>query len=140
MLVLSCNYLIMGFADSLVLLFVGRIVSGIGASTMGTCNACIADVTPAEERAQYFGFMGAAFGMGFIIGPVIGGFLGEYGPRVPFIAAAGLLLLNFIFGFLILPESLRKEERRKFTLSRADPFSTFQRHRSCWLFFLLFSP
>ncbi|MCH7741718.1 MAG: TCR/Tet family MFS transporter [Proteobacteria bacterium] len=125
MLVLSVNYLIMGFADSLVLLFVGRLISGIGASTMSTCNAYIADVTPAEERAQYFGLMGAAFGMGFIIGPVIGGLLGEYGPRIPFIAAACLLFLNLIFGFLILPESLNKESRRKFKLVRANPFATF---------------
>lgn len=125
MLVLSVNYLIMGFADSLVLLFVGRLISGIGASTMSTCNAYIADVTPAEERAQYFGLMGAAFGMGFIIGPVIGGLLGEYGPRIPFIAAACLLFLNLIFGFLILPESLNKESRRKFKLVRANPFTTF---------------
>jgi len=125
MLVLSVNYLIMGFADSLVLLFVGRIISGIGASTMSTCNAYIADVTPVEERAQYFGLMGAAFGMGFIIGPVIGGFLGEYGARTPFIAAACLLFLNLIFGFLILPESLNKEDRRKFEFIRANPFATF---------------
>jgi MFS transporter, DHA1 family, tetracycline resistance protein len=129
MLVLGINYIIMGFADSLLLLFAGRIISGIGASTLSTCNAYIADVTPAEKRAQYFGLMGAAFGMGFIIGPVIGGLLGEFGPRTPFFAAAGLLFLGLIFGFLILPESLKNRDRRKFELIRANPFATFMQLR-----------
>jgi DHA1 family tetracycline resistance protein-like MFS transporter len=125
MIVLAINYILMGFAQSLTLLVVGRIISGIGASTMSTCNAYIADVIPAEERAQYFGMMGAAFGMGFIIGPVIGGFLGEYGARVPFFATAALLSVNLIFGLLILPESLKKENRRTFNPGRANPFTTF---------------
>ena len=83
MIVLALNYFIMGFADSLLLLFIGRIISGIGASTMSTCNAYIADITAPQERAQYFGLMGAAFGMGFVIGPVLGGFLGDhtYAPK-----------------------------------------------------------
>jgi DHA1 family tetracycline resistance protein-like MFS transporter len=126
MLVLAVNYLLMGFADSLVLLFVGRLISGIGAATMSTCNAYIADITPIEERAQYFGLLGAAFGMGFIIGPVLGGFLGEIGPRVPFFFLTGLFCLNFLLGFLILPESLETENRRPFEPSRANPFSTFK--------------
>ncbi len=125
MVVLAINYILMGFAQSLVFLVIGRIISGIGASTMSTCNAYIADVIPAEERAQYFGMMGAAFGMGFIIGPVIGGFLGEYGARVPFFATAALLSINFVFGLLILPESLKKDNRRTFNPGRANPFTTF---------------
>lgn len=125
MVVLSINYILMGFAQSLFLLVAGRLISGIGASTMSTCNAYIADVIRPEERAQYFGLMGAAFGMGFIIGPVIGGFLGEYGARVPFFATAGLLAINFIFGLLILPESLEKKNRRTFKPGRANPFTTF---------------
>jgi MFS transporter, DHA1 family, tetracycline resistance protein len=126
MVVLAINYLLMGFADSLVLLLVGRIISGIGAATMSTCNAYIADITPVDERAQYFGLLGAAFGMGFIIGPVLGGFLGEIGPRVPFFFVTGLFCLNFLLGFLILPESLEVENRRKFEPARANPFSTFK--------------
>jgi DHA1 family tetracycline resistance protein-like MFS transporter len=126
MVVLAINYLLMGFADSLVLLFVGRIISGIGAATMSTCNAYVADITPIEERAQYFGLLGAAFGMGFIIGPVLGGFLGEIGPRVPFFFITGLFCLNFLLGFFILPESLEDENRRKFEPARANPFSTFK--------------
>jgi DHA1 family tetracycline resistance protein-like MFS transporter len=125
MFVLAVNYVLMGFAQSLFLLILGRIISGIGASTMGTCNAYIADVIEPEERAQYFGLMGAAFGMGFIIGPVIGGFLGEYGARIPFFATAALLSANFIFGLFILPESLSKENRRTFKPARANPFTTF---------------
>jgi DHA1 family tetracycline resistance protein-like MFS transporter len=126
MVVLAINYILMGFAQSLFFLIIGRLISGIGASTMSTCNAYIADVIPAEERAQYFGLMGAAFGMGFIIGPVIGGFLGEYGARVPFFATAALLSINLIFGLLILPESLKKENRRTFKPGRANPFTTFK--------------
>lgn len=82
--VLGINYVIMGFADTLVVLFIGRLVSGIGSATFSTCNAYIADTTPVEERAQYFGLMGAAFGLGFVIGPVVGGFLEDFGTRVPF--------------------------------------------------------
>lgn len=125
MVVLAINYVLMGFAQSLILLLAGRLISGIGASTLSTCNAYIADVTQPEERAQYFGMMGAAFGMGFIIGPVIGGFLGEYGARVPFFATAALLSVNFVFGLLILPESLEKNNRRTFNPARANPFATF---------------
>lgn len=126
LLVLSINYLIMGFAQSLTLLVIGRLISGIGSATFSTCNAYIADSTTPEERAQYFGLMGAAFGLGFIIGPALGGFLGEFGSRVPFFATAGLILFNLVLGLIFLPESLKKENRRPFEIGRANPFSALK--------------
>ena len=125
--VLAINYVIMGLTETLWLLVLGRMISGAGAATFSTCNAYIADVTLPEERAQYFGLMGAAFGMGFVIGPVIGGFLGEFGPRVPFFAAAVLLALNFLLGYFALPESHVPENRRPFRASQANPINTFSR-------------
>ncbi len=127
--VLSINYLIMGFAETLTLLVVGRIISGIGAGTFSTCNAYIADSTEPDERAQYFGMMGAAFGMGFVIGPVLGGFLGEYGSRVPFFATSALAFGNLILGAIFLPESLSRENRRPFDPKRANPFSALVQMR-----------
>ncbi len=122
--VAAINYLIMGFAETLVLLFVGRIISGLGASSMSTCNAYIADITPIEERATRFGLIGAAFGMGFVIGPVIGGYLGEFGTRMPFIAAAVISFANMAFGYFVLKESLTNENRRPLDLKRANPIGT----------------
>ncbi len=122
--VMGVNYIVMGSAESLFVLFIGRIISGLGASTMSTCNAYIADISPMEQRAQNFGVIGAAFGMGFVIGPVIGGFLGEYGLRVPFYAAAIITFSNMLFGFLVLKESLSKENRRPFELKRSNPIGT----------------
>lgn len=122
--VAGINYLIMGFAETLLLLFIGRIISGLGASSMSTCNAYIADITPAHERATRFGLIGAAFGMGFVIGPVIGGFLGEFGTRMPFIAAALISFANMAFGFFVLKESLTEENRRPLDLKRANPVGT----------------
>lgn len=124
--VLSINYLIMGLAQSLVLLFIGRLISGIGSATFSTCNAYIADVTSVEERAQFFGLMGAAFGLGFVIGPVLGGFLGEYGSRVPFFATAGLIFFNLLVGLIFLPESHTPNNRRPFEIRRANPFSAMR--------------
>jgi DHA1 family tetracycline resistance protein-like MFS transporter len=121
---MAINYILMGVAGSLVLLFIGRMISGIGASTMSTCYAFIADTTPEESRAQNFGLIGAAFGMGFVIGPVVGGFLGEFGPRMPFFAAAGLAFANMAFGILVLKESLAPEHRRPFSWERANPVGT----------------
>ncbi|MDZ7684630.1 MAG: MFS transporter [Gammaproteobacteria bacterium] len=126
---MGLNYVLMGIAGTLVLLFIGRIVSGIGASTMSTCNAYIADTVPEDRRAQQFGLMGAAFGMGFILGPVIGGFLGEFGPRMPFFAAAGLSSANMVFGLLVLKESLPPADRREFDITRAETHSV--RSRNC---------
>lgn len=122
--VAGVNYLIMGFAETLLMLFIGRLISGLGASSMSTCNAYIADITPAQDRAARFGLTGAAFGMGFVIGPVIGGFLGEYGTRMPFIAAGLISFANMVFGFLVLKESLSKENRRPLDLKRANPVGT----------------
>ena len=126
-LLLASNYIIMGFAESLWLLFVGRLATGVGSATYSICNAYIADVTLPEERARYFGLTGAAFGLGFVVGPVIGGLLGDFGPRMPFFAAAMLLALNLLLGFFALPESLRQENRRPFNWRSANPFSTFRR-------------
>jgi MFS transporter, DHA1 family, tetracycline resistance protein len=126
LLVLSINYLIMGLAQSLVLLFIGRLISGIGSATFSTCNAYIADTTSVEERAQYFGLMGAAFGLGFVIGPVLGGVLGEYGSRVPFFATAGLIFFNLIIGLVFLPESHTPNNRRPFEIRRANPFTALR--------------
>ena len=126
LLVLSINYLIMGLAQSLVLVFIGRLISGIGSATFSTCNAYIADTTSIEERAQFFGLMGAAFGLGFVIGPVLGGFLGEYGSRVPFFATAGLIFFNLLVGLIFLPESHTPNNRRPFEIRRANPFSAMK--------------
>ncbi|MGV3538412.1 MAG: TCR/Tet family MFS transporter, partial [Rufibacter sp.] len=102
-------------------LFIARVIAGITGASMTTATAYIADVSTPEKRAQNFGMMGAAFGLGFIIGPVIGGELGQFGARVPFYAAAGLTLLNWLYGFFMLPESLPPDQRRPFQLKRANP-------------------
>ena len=126
LLAMVCNYLLMGWAPTLFWLFVGRLIGGVSASTYGIANAYIADTFPAEKRAQYFALLGAGFGTGFIVGPAIGGFLGEYGPRTPFYAAAGLTFVNVIYGFFVLPESLKDGHRRPFELARAHPLGAFK--------------
>ena len=118
------DYLFLAFAPSIWWLFVGRVVAGITGASFTTASAYIADISTPEKRAQNFGMLGAAFGLGFIIGPAIGGQLGVIGPRVPFIAAAGLTLLNWLYGFFILPESLPKENRRRFEWKRATPWGS----------------
>ncbi len=118
------DYLVVAFAPNIMWLFAGRIVAGIMGASFTTAGAYIADISTSENRAQNFGMIGAAFGLGFIIGPLIGGFLGDYGPRMPFFAAAALTLLNWLYGFFILPESLKKENRRPFDFSRANPMGT----------------
>ncbi len=121
------DYLLMGFAPTIAWLFVGRLISGITGASFTTATAYIADISTPEKRAQNFGLIGAAFGLGFIIGPVLGGLLGHYGARVPFFAAAGLALLNTAYGYFILPESLDKEHRRKFEWKRANPVGSLKR-------------
>ena len=115
------DYLFLSFAPTITWLFVGRAIAGITGASFTTASAYIADISTNENRAKNFGMVGAAFGLGFIIGPVTGGFLGQFGPRVPFYAAAGLCLLNWLYGYFILPESLSKEHRRKFEWKRANP-------------------
>lgn len=122
---LGIDYLFLTFANTLTLLFIGRIIAGICGASFTTGFACIADVSEPEKRAQNFGLMGAAFGLGFIIGPVLGGIFSEYGSRAPFVAAAILSLVNFLYGYFILPETLKPENRRAFDIKRANPFGAF---------------
>jgi DHA1 family tetracycline resistance protein-like MFS transporter len=114
-------------APSLWLLFIGRVIAGGCGSNFTTATAYIADVTPPEKRAQAFGLIGAAFGMGFILGPALGGLLGQYGPRVPFWVAAGLTAMNFVYGAFVLPESLPASNRRAFSTRAANPFRSLLR-------------
>jgi DHA1 family tetracycline resistance protein-like MFS transporter len=123
---LAVDYLLTAFAPTLLWLFVGRIFAGICGASYTTANAFLADITKPEERAKVFGLMGAAFGLGFVIGPAIGGLLGEFGPRVPFFVAAGLSFLNFAYGWLVLPETLSPANRRPFTLARANPIGALK--------------
>ncbi|MDN3582485.1 TCR/Tet family MFS transporter [Mucilaginibacter flavus] len=118
------DYLFLAFAPSIGWLFVGRVIAGITGASFTTASAYIADVSPPEKRAQNFGLIGVAFGIGFIIGPLIGGVLGEWNIRYPFFAAAGLALLNAAYGFFILPESLSMDHRRPFELKRANPIGS----------------
>jgi DHA1 family tetracycline resistance protein-like MFS transporter len=117
----AVDYLLLALAPNIFWLFVGRIIAGITGASFTTATAYIADISSPEKRAQNFGMIGAAFGIGFIVGPVIGGLLGQYGERIPFYAAAILTMLNFLYGYFILPESLAKENRRKFDWKRANP-------------------
>lgn len=118
------DYLFLCFAPSIWWLFVGRCIAGITGASFTTATAYIADISTAENRAQNFGMIGAAFGVGFIIGPMLGGLLGEFGPRVPFYAAAGLALTNWLYGYFVLPESLDKKLRRPFEWRRANPLGS----------------
>jgi DHA1 family tetracycline resistance protein-like MFS transporter len=121
------DYLFLAFAPNIFWLFVGRIIAGIAGASMTTAMAYIADVSTPEKRAQNFGLIGAAFGLGFIVGPVLGGVLGQFGTRIPFFAAAGLALLNFLYGYFILPESLTKENRRPFNFKTANAWASLSR-------------
>lgn len=120
------DYLLLAFAPTLWWLFIGRIIAGIMGASFTTAGAYIADISAPEKRAQNFGIIGVAFGLGFIIGPVIGGVLGSLGLRVPFMATAGLAFINWLYGYFILPESLKPENRRKFDWKRANPIGTLK--------------
>lgn len=123
---LSIDYLIMGFAPTLFWLFVGRLIAGVAGATFGTANAVVADVIPPAERSKYFGLNGAAWGVGFIVGPAIGGLLGDFGSRLPFFFAAGLAALNFLVALVVLRETLSPDNRRPFTLKRANLLGAFR--------------
>ena len=139
---LTFDYLMMSIAPVVWYLFIGRVIAGIAGAALATATAYMADITPPHKRTHRFGLIGAAFGLGFIIGPVIGGELGEFGPRVPFYAAAALAFANFLFGLLVLPESLPKPMRRKFDIRRANPFGAVVALRKypavIWLLVVLF--
>ena len=122
LLALGINTLLMGLATSLMWLFVARVITGACSAAYGTANAYIADISPPERRAQNFAMTGAAFGLGFIIGPAIGGMLGELGSRVPFFVAAAISFVNVVYGYFVLPESLALHLRRPFDWRRANPF------------------
>jgi len=115
------DYLILAFAPNLIWLFVGRVISGITGATITAANAYIADISTPENRAQNFGMVGAAFGLGFILGPALGGVLGSYWLRLPFVVAAVVTLANALYGYFVLPESLSEENRRPFSWARANP-------------------
>jgi len=120
------DYIFTAFAPTLGWLFIGRIIAGMMGASFTTAGAYIADISPPEKRAQNFGIIGVAFGLGFIVGPVIGGLLGGLGLRIPFLVTAGLTLLNWLYGYFILPESLKPENRRPFEWKRANPVGTLK--------------
>lgn len=118
------DFILMALAPSLWWLFIGRVISGITAASFSTANAYIADITPPEKRAQSFGIVGAAFGLGFVIGPAIGGIAGEFDARLPFWIAAGLCLVNAAYGYFVLPESLPPERRTSIQWRKANPIGS----------------
>jgi DHA1 family tetracycline resistance protein-like MFS transporter len=118
------DYLFLAYAPTLAWVFVGRLFAGIMGASFTTASAYIADISTPEKRAQNFGIIGAAFGLGFILGPLLGGFLGSLGTRAPFIVSAGLTFLNWLYGYFILPESLKAENRRAFDWKRANPINS----------------
>ena len=123
---LGLDYVLMALAPNLRWLFVGRVISGVTAASISTAMAYIADVTPPENRARSYGLVGMAFGLGFIVGPALGGVLGSIDPRLPFWAAAGASLANAAYGFFVLPESLPPERRRAFEWKRANPVGSLK--------------
>ncbi|MBX2824514.1 MAG: TCR/Tet family MFS transporter [Gammaproteobacteria bacterium] len=139
---LCIDYLIMGFANTIWWLLLGRLLAGAAGSTFVTANALIADVSPPDKRAANFGMIGAAFGLGFVLGPVIGGLLGEFGTRAPFFAAAFLAAANFLFGYFVLSETLTTENRRAFSWGKANPFAALWMIKRFpalgWIFLALF--
>ncbi|WP_417628936.1 TCR/Tet family MFS transporter [Pararhodobacter aggregans] len=123
---LAADYLVLALAGSIWLIFLARLVNGVTSATYGTASAYIADISSPQQKAQRFGLIGAAFGAGFILGPAVGGLLGEYGTRAPFLAAAMVAALNLIFGAFVMRESLKPENRRPFDWRRANPFGAFK--------------
>lgn len=139
------DYIVMAYAPNLVILFIGRVIAGLTGASHTVATAYMADISDDSNRSKNFGMIGAGWGLGFIIGPVIGGLVGQMGPHACFIAAAGLNLLNFAFGLFVLPESLAVENRRKIVVARLNPFkSLFKILRASpilsfiWVYILLF--
>ncbi|MFK7874259.1 MAG: TCR/Tet family MFS transporter [Paracoccaceae bacterium] len=129
LVILSLDYLVMAVAGSIWLLFLGRVVGGITAATQSTANAYMADISKPEDKAAGFGLIGAAFGMGFVFGPVMGGVLAEFGTRAPFYAAAALAAANAVFGYFVLKETVDDRIRRPFEWRRANPFGAFKQFK-----------
>jgi DHA1 family tetracycline resistance protein-like MFS transporter len=128
---LGLDYIVMALAPTIGWLFVGRVISGITGASFTTAGAYIADVTPKEKRASSYGILGAAWGLGFVLGPALGGILGAVNPRLPFWAAAGMTLLNALYGLFVLPESLPPEKRTpRFVWARANPLGSLKLLRS----------
>jgi len=125
MAMMAVDYVIMALAGTIWWLLIGRLLGGVTSATHATASAFVADISHPDKRAQNFGLISAAFGIGFIIGPVIGGLLAGFGPRAPFIAAALFAIANLALGYLVLPESLRPEKRRPFVWRRANPLGGF---------------
>ncbi|QFT63934.1 MFS transporter, DHA1 family, tetracycline resistance protein [Roseivivax halotolerans] len=123
---MAVDYVVMGFAGTIWLLLLGRIVAGITAATQAVASAAMSDLSRPEEKAQNFGLIGAGFGIGFVIGPLLGGLLGEFGTRAPFFAAAALAALNLLIGYLALPETVTEERRRPVDVRRLDPLGAFR--------------
>ncbi|MGH8306296.1 MAG: MFS transporter, partial [Steroidobacteraceae bacterium] len=139
---LGVDYLIMGFAPLIAWLFAGRAIAGVAGASFTPAYAYVADISEPAKRAQHFGLMGAAFGIGFILGPAIGGLLGSFGPRAPFFTAAVIALANGTLGYFALPESLPQASRRRFEWGRANPLGTLRQMRKypviTWLLGALF--
>ncbi len=138
----SLDYVFMAFAPSLGFLFFGRFISGLTGASMTVANSFIADISTDKNRSAHFGMVGAAFGIGFILGPLLGGALGHFSSIAPFLAAAVLNFLNFLFGVFLLPESLKKENRRALQFNKMNPFSTLKRlfsHKSILIFIIVYA-
>lgn len=120
----ALDYLLMAYAPSLTILFIGRIISGLTGASITVAMAYIADISNDENRSKNYGMVGAAMGLGFIIGPAIGGLVGRYGSEMPFLLAAGMNMLNFLFGIFFLPESFPKEKRRPFQMKKINPLAS----------------
>jgi len=128
-LAIGLDFIVMALANSFLILFIGRAINGVAAANFATVSAYIADVTPPEKRAQSYGMVGAAFGIGFIVGPALGGYLAHIDPKLPFWCAAGLALSNFLYGYFVLPESLKPGNRAAISVARLNPFSAMR-----WLY------
>lgn len=135
------DYLLMAFAPTLTILFIGRVISGLTGANQTVASSYMADISDDSNRAKNFGLIGAAFGIGFVVGPALGGFVGSFGHNYPFIVAAIMALINFLFGLFILPESLPEESRREIVLSKINPMSSFRdikKRPELFLYFILF--